>query len=472
MLWLLNLCQRPINGISMIFNSALKIKYWLVSIFALLLITGCSLFDDDHPNIAGPVSCSAEDYNQYVYNTMKRYYYWYDEVDPFNQIDPQDSIAYPTPQSLIDVLKYSTLDRFSGVSNATTYEQFFGDGIFLGTGLRLLTDEATGNVMVAYTFVNSDAYNNTTQRIQRGDRLVEINGYAANWLSGVEWESAWGAREVGNEVLLLIEKQDGAQTLVPVAKSLITINSTQNSTVIDTGLKKIAYLHFTNFLGPTGINDLNSTFNNFINNSVEELIVDLRYNGGGSVATARHLASLIGGQNTSSSLFAKLIFNDKRDGYNGLTESHFFYSQYNALNLSRVIFITTDSSCSASELVINSLIPNPNIEVVVVGSTSCGKPVGSVLQTHCDKSLAVINFEITNEDNQGQYFDGIDAGYNGLTAFCDATDDISLPLGDTNESSISSALYYINNGQCNVQRTRSAMTLKSRNQLTDFNNLY
>lgn len=469
MLWLLNLCQRPTNGISMIFNCALKIKYILVSILALLLISGCSLFDDDHPNITGPVSCSAEDYNQYVYNTMKRYYYWYDEVDPFNQIDPQDTIAYPTPQSLIDVLKYSTLDRFSGVSNATTYEQFYGDGIFLGTGLRLLTDETTDNVIVAYSFVNSDA---NTQGIVRGDRLVEINGYAANGLTGVDWENAWGTREVGNEVLLLIEKQNGTQTPVTVTKSLITINSTQNSTVIDTGLKKIAYLHFTNFLGPTGINDLNSTFENFINNNVEELIVDLRYNGGGSVATARHLGSLIGGQNTSSSLFAKLIFNDKRDGYNSLTESHFFYSQYNALNLSRVIFITTDSSCSASELVINSLIPNPNIDVVVVGSTSCGKPVGSVLQTHCDKSLAVINFEIKNEDNQGQYFDGISAGYNGLTAFCDATDDVSLPLGNTNESSVSSALDYINNNQCNVQKTRSTTKFKPLNQFTDLNNLY
>lgn len=469
MLWLLKLCPRPINGISMIFNSTQKIKYLLISTFSLLMITGCGLFDDDHPNIAGPVSCSAEDYNQYVYNTMKRYYYWYNEVDPFNQIDPLDTIAYPTPQSLIDVLKYSTLDRFSGISNASTRQQFFGEGIFLGVGLRLLTDEDTTNVMVAYTLTGSDAQE---QGIVRGDRIVEINGYAANGLMGEDWSNAWGASEEGNQVVLSVEKQDGTPLQKTVTKSLITINSTQNSTVIDTGLKKIAYLHFTNFLGPTGINDLNSTFENFINNNVKELIVDLRYNGGGSVATARHLGSLIGGERTTNSLFAKLIFNNKNDGYNGLSESHFFNSQTNALNLSRVIFITTGSSCSASELVINSLIPNSNIDVVVVGSTSCGKPVGSVLQTHCDKSLAVINFEIKNEENQGQYFEGIHAGYNGLTAFCDAADDVSSPLGDTNESSVSSALYYINNDHCNLQKAQSEKTLKSPNQLTDFNNLY
>lgn len=434
------------------------LKTVLIAVSCSFLIAGCGLFDDDRVNIPGPVSCNAEDYNQYVYDTMKRYYYWYDEVDPFNQIDPKDNIAYPTPQSLIDVLKFSTLDRFSGVSNATTYNQFFGEGIFLGVGLRLLTDEITGNVMVAYTFINSAAYN---QGIVRGDRIVEINGYAANGLMGDDWANAWGPNETGNQVLLLVEKQDNTQHLINVIKSLITIKTTQNSSIIDTVSKKTAYLHFTNFLGATAITDLNTEFDNFKTNNIEELIIDLRYNGGGSVATARHLGSLIGGEKTSSSLFAKLNFNNKADGYNSHSENYFFNSQNNALNLSRVIFITTDASCSASELVINSLIPNPDIEVVIIGSASCGKPVGSVLQTHCDKSLALINFEIRNADNQGEYFEGIDVGYDGLTAFCNATDDIDSSLGEVNESSLSAALYYINNNQCNPVITLSDMKLKS-----------
>ncbi|MDH5426531.1 MAG: hypothetical protein OEY29_16210, partial [Gammaproteobacteria bacterium] len=84
-------------------------------IFTLLLfsVTACDLFDNNsRPSFPVPVSCHNDDYNQYVYDVMKRFYYWYDEVDPFSQIDPKDTIAYPDAQSLLDVLKFYSLDRF------------------------------------------------------------------------------------------------------------------------------------------------------------------------------------------------------------------------------------------------------------------------------------------------------------------------------------------------------------------------
>ena len=450
-------------------NAKQHLKYLLLVIYGSTFISGCSLLgDDDRPCFTSPASCSTEDYNQYVYDTMKSCYYWYDEADPFNHIDPKDTIAYPTPQSLIDVLKFSSLDRFSGVGSSAVQNQFYGEGIFLGVGLRLLTDETTGDVNIAYTFVNSDAY---TQGILRGERIVEINGVPANNLSGDAWSDAWGPREVGNEVTLLVEAADSSQRVVTVSKSLISINSTQNSQIINNGTSKVGYLHFTNFLGSTAINDLNTTFANFANNNVSDLIVDLRYNGGGRVSTASHLGSLIGGDKTSNSLFSKLIYNNNPQGFNGYTESTFFSTQANALNLSRVIFITSGSSCSASELVINSLIPNPDIEVVVVGSASCGKPVGSVPQSHCGNSLSVINFEIKNSADQGQYFNGISSGYSGLTAFCEATDDISTALGDSNESSVSAALSYINTSQCSVATVKSAKRYKLLNRDSQTNRL-
>ena len=450
-------------------NAKQHLKYLLLIIYSITFISGCSLFgDDDRPCFTSPISCSTEDYNQYVYDSMKSCYYWYDEADPFNQIDPKDTIAYPTPQSLIDVLKFSSLDRFSGVGSSAIQNQFYGEGVFLGVGLRLLTDETTGDVNIAYTFVNSDAY---TQGILRGERIVEINGVPANYLSDEAWSDAWGPREVGNEVSLLIEAADLSQRLVTVSKSLITINSTQNSQIINNGASKVAYLHFTNFLGSTAINDLNTAFANFVNNNVTELIVDLRYNGGGRVPTANHLGSLIGGNKTSSSLFSRLIYNNNPQGFNGYTESSFFSTPANALNLSRVFFIISGSSCSASELLINSLIPNPEIDVIVVGSASCGKPVGSVPQSHCGNSLSVINFEIRNSANQGQYYAGISSGYSGLTAFCEATDDISSALGDSDEASISAALSYINNSQCGTATAKSAKRYKLLNGNSQTNRL-
>jgi len=438
-----------------------RFKYFVLITSISFLHMSCSLFDDDEPGIPAPASCSPEDYNQYVYDVMKRFYYWYDQVDPTNQIDPKDTIAYPTPQTLVEALRYSPLDRFSGISDASTFNQFYGEGKFLGYGLRFVTDEITENLMVAYPLTGSSAY---TNGVQRGDRIVEINGYSANGLSGDDWKAAWGPDEAGATAELLVHPAgDPAQeTTITLTKSLVTINTTQYSSVIDAGANNVGYLHFTNFLGSTAIEQLKSKFSEFTQNNINQLIVDLRYNGGGSVTTARLLGSLIGGEKTADSLFTKLIFNNKPDGYAGYSESFNFLSEVsNSLNLNRVVFITTSDSCSASELLMNSFIPTTEMEVVVIGSTSCGKPVGFKPQSHCGKSLSFVNFEIKNAANQGGYFDGISAGYSGLGAFCDAEDDITSPLGDSNESSVASALSYIENGQCSAIKRKSGMRLKS-----------
>lgn len=445
-------------------NHAHRLVQLLIISVGLSSIISCSDSSDLPASQPTPLSCSDEDYNQFVYDSMKRLYYWYDEVDPFNQINPKDTTAFPTPQHLLDVLKYSTLDRFSNISNAAALSQFYGEGIFLGTGLRLLVEEQTGNIMVSYAYINGDAY---TQGIRRGDRIVSINGQTANGLYGSDWTNAWGVNEVGTDVVLQIDKPNGTTTSVTVTKTEVSIVTTQNSKTITSGQTKIGYLHFTNFLGTTSVDDLNEQFIQFSNDNISELIVDLRYNGGGSVSTAQYLASLIGGAKTSGSIFAKLVFNNKKDGYNGRTENFSFYNPAYSLNLSRVIFITTGSSCSASELVINALIPNQDIDVIVVGSSSCGKPVGSIPQSYCKKSLSIIDFEIKNSQNQGGYFDGIGAGYNGLSDFCNASDDLSFALGDNNESSVSSALAYINNGQCSVSQLKSGTRMSNVNRTTE-----
>jgi len=439
-------------------------KHFVLITGLILSQTSCSLFDDDEPGIPSPASCSPEDYNQYVYDVMKRFYYWYDEVDPGNQIDPQDTIAYPNPQTLVEALRYTPLDRFSGIGDATSFNQFFGEGVFLGVGLRLLTDDITGDLMVAYAFTGSSAHDNG---IRRGDKIVEINGYTANSISGDDWIAAWGAREVGVQADLLIHPDgDPAQeTTITVTKSLVTINTTQYSTLIDTGTNKVGYLHFTNFLNSSAVTSLEAQFSAFKQNNINELIVDLRYNGGGSVKTAQFLGSLIGGEKTANSLFTKLVFNNKPNGYDGYKESFNFLSEIsNSLNLNRVVFITTGASCSASELLINAFIPSPDIEVVVIGKTTCGKPVGFKPQLHCGNAFSFVNFEIKNAANQGGYFDGIGASYSGLGAFCDAEDDITSPLGHIEESSVASALSYIDNGQCSISRSKSGMRLKSRSE--------
>ncbi|MDH5516615.1 MAG: S41 family peptidase [Gammaproteobacteria bacterium] len=416
----------------------------------LTLLHACSSSNNNNtPSLPAPNSCSDEDYNQYVYDTMKRYYFWYDMVDPNNNINPRDLTSYPTPNALLEQLKYlpNTQDRFSHISDSATFNQLYADGVFLGTGLRILTDVLSADVMVAFAFEGSPAY---TAGIRRGDQIVSINGISANGLSGQDWDNAWGADEVGTSVALLIQHPDTTQQSYTVTKDFVSIHSTQQSNIITNGSHKIGYLHFTNFLGSNSVTDLNTEFSNFKTNQVNELIVDLRYNGGGSVTTAHHLGNLIGGDATAGSVFTRLVYNDNPLGYNGLSNTLHFQSVTESLGLSRVFFITSGASCSASELVINALLPSNNIDVIVIGSTSCGKPAGSNPLNACGKTLSALNFEIRNADNEGGYYNGIGPGFTGLQNFCEATDNLNYSLGDSQENSIASAIDYMQKGACNV----------------------
>lgn len=419
---------------------------FLWAILMPIVLQGCDLFGNHSPEFPAPASCSDADYNQYVYDVMKRFYFWYDKVDPANSIEPSDTITYPTPNDLLSALRYNPPDHFSSIGDATSFNQFYGEGQFLGVGLRLLTDTVSGDLMVAYAFDNSPA---ATAGIQRGDQIIEINDFIANGLTGQDWDTAWGADEAGVNVKLRIRHSDSTEEIVNIQKAIVTINTTQHSTVINTGSHKVGYLHFTNFLNLKSIAELSSQFSNFQSNQVNELIVDLRYNGGGSVQTAQYLGSLIGGSNTEGSIFTRLVFNNKSNGYDGHKETYWFQSAAEALNLNRVFFITSNASCSASELVINSLLPFQTIDVIVIGSTTCGKPAGSKPDSQCGKVFAPISFEIRNAANNGGYYNGIGPGYSGLTDFCEAVDNINLPLADSSENSVASALDYIQNGQCN-----------------------
>jgi C-terminal processing protease CtpA/Prc len=169
----------------------------------------------------------------------------------------------------------------------------------------------------------------------------------------------------------------------------------------------------------------------------------LRYNGGGLVDVAVHLASLIGGAPTDGQGFAEFRHNDRNTRFN---ETLRFRRPENALGLSRLFAITTRSSASASELVINSL--RPFIPVVVIGDRTYGKPVGQYAINFCDKVLAPVSFSLVNANGQGDYFDGI-------ATDCAAPDDIEHDLGAADEGSLGEALHYVRTGSCSATDTTS-----------------
>lgn len=393
---------------------------------------------------SGPSDCGVVGQNSYVYDELRDSYLWADFV-----ADGADPADYASPSALLQDLKHS-LDqtRFGGsysyVADQAEFTSLLNEGEFTGLGVRLGFTDAD-ELTALLVFSGSPAAN---AGLERGTRILRIDGQVPSSDPGQPnyFDSLLGADEAGVTVELEIQDPDAAQSrVVSVTKAVVTIDSVQNAQVFETpGGMTVGYLLFTNFFTEISRDALRDAFSDFSAAGVDELIVDLRYNGGGSVRTSTVLGSLIAGgpviNSGNNEIFTDATANDDHPEL-GFIER--FFDETQALDLGRVVVIGTQSTASASELVINGL--EPFLDVVLVGSTTFGKPVGQHPMDFCDKTLVAVTFQTLNADGQGDYFDGI-------APDCVADDDWSEPLtldaNAGNEASIQTALDVITTGQC------------------------
>jgi len=421
----------------------MKIKtcYFLI-IFSVLLClllscgsdSGSSISDTDLV-VAGQISytaeeCSVEGQNDFVYRVMTDTYLWYDMVP---QVDPS---TFGSPEELLENIRYSELDRWSYISDKDDYYTYYEEGQYVGLGFSMIQTE--GEVMIMYVFNDSPA---DQSGMERGDRILEVNGKTVEEIeTNDEWDTIFGEDTVGVKVDLVIEKSDSTQSELSLTKAWVNINTVLYHDIIENEGIKIGYIVFKSFL-MTSLDELTPVFTLFKEEGVEELVLDLRYNGGGRSVVAKYLADLIGGENTDGKIFQKFIHNDKYTEWN----NDIIFSKYPiSLDLDRVIVITTESTASASEMVINGL--EPFVDVVVIGSTTSGKPAGMYGHDFCDKHISLIEFKIANADDEGDYFSGINPD-------CISDDDFTKQFGDAGEDSLKEALYYITCDECSEGRS-------------------
>ena len=223
----------------------------------------------------------------------------------------------------------------------------------------------------------------------------------------------------------------------------VTINTVLHSEVIDSAGRQIGYLVFNSFLG-TSLAELEVAFQRFRLAGVDELILDLRYNGGGSVEVARRLASFIRRTETANrDLFAELRYNDR---YQADNIKLYFEPEPGSIGVDELTVITTEMTCSASELVVAALQPYFT-RVTTIGGRSCGKPVGMNPVSFCGQALLAVNFASFNAAGNGDFFDG-------LATDCPAVDDVSRDFGDPLEPMLQAAKYFIDNRVCQAMAAR------------------
>jgi C-terminal processing protease CtpA/Prc len=184
----------------------------------------------------------------------------------------------------------------------------------------------------------------------------------------------------------------------------------------------------------------------FKQQGVSEVVLDLRYNGGGYLFIAQEVASMLGGAAVQGRVFEKLLFNNKHPEKTNNPDNTYLFSSLARngaalpqLGLTRVFVLTSSNTCSASEAIINGLAPF--VEVIRIGTTTCGKPYGFVQANHDQQAYFAIQFEGVNAN-------GLDNYKTGFSPTCQVSDDLNYPLGDTREARLNTALYYMNNNVC------------------------
>ncbi|MGQ4277653.1 S41 family peptidase [Pseudidiomarina sp. E22-M8] len=418
----------------------------LVRIKAVTLLLASSLLiscggggNDDSStggNGGGSSSCSVIEQNRYFLDYMRENYFWYEDIP--SAINPDD---YASVYTLLDAIR-SDNDRFSYILTEQEYQDRFVNAEYIGFGFstRMIDDQ----VFINYVFDASPA---AQAGIRRADEITAIDGVSvASLIASGNYSQAFGPSDIGVTRELSWRRPDGSEFTEILTKTEVDTNTVLATERFQIGDRDIGYYVLNSFIGRTG-EDLNQAYNTFA--GVDELIIDVRYNGGGLIRYANQAATQAAGNNVIGHPFVSLRFNDKNSdsNYTALFE---LIDGIQQLDLNRVFVLTTASSCSSSELIINGL--TPFIDVVVVGQTTCGKPVGQSPDPFCDKRSFVINFETVNANGEGRYFDGIPAD-------CAASDILVGDWGVNGDPLLDEAKYYIANNSCSAVGQVSLQTL-------------
>ena len=415
---------------------------------------------------ATPAGCSLRERQDWAAAQLREFYL-FPELLATN-VNPA---SYSTVQDYIDALvapaRAQNRDRgFTYITSIAQENAFYSSGASVGFGFRLQTDAAAGRVFIAESFENTPALN---AGIDRGTEILAIGTstsnlrtvssiIAAEGTGGVT--AALGAGTVGLTRVLRVRDPNGTIREVTVAKAeyeMDPISDRYGARILDDNGKKVGYINLRTFIGGPAEADLRAAFAQFRAQGITEVIVDLRYNGGGLVSTAVLLTNLLLGQRSASDVQGYTVFRPELNS----NSTTFFTPQPQSISATKIAFITTGSSASASELVANAVLPYLGANAALIGANTFGKPVGQIARDRaaCDDRLRVLAFATQNASRQGDYYTGLASKFQST---CRAADDVLRPLGDPQEGSIRAALDFLAGRQCTPISSSGATTQSLR----------
>jgi C-terminal processing protease CtpA/Prc len=365
-----------------------KIKVVLLVCF--IAFSAISCFEDRDDNLI-----AASEINDFVWKAMNAVYLYKADVPDLanNRFSTNEDYAqylnsFSRPEDLFESLVFlpETVDRFSVIIDNYIEFQQSQQGTSLSNGLDFRFYLHPGSTTRVFGIIRLVANGSPADMVglQRGQIFDAIDGVdlnTSNFASLISQDSyTLNFADYNNNGTDTIDDD----TIVPnnnsetLTKIVFTENPVYETEVVTVDNITIGYLAYNAFNANFN-NELNQAFAIFQNNNIDELVIDLRYNSGGSVQTAAYLGSMITGQFTNQ-VYSKLVYNQEQAQNNRdflFTNSIINGPSINSLNLNKVYVLTTSRyTASASKLVINSL--KPYINVVQIGEPTVGKTQASI----------------------------------------------------------------------------------------------
>jgi hypothetical protein len=408
---------------------------------------------------------TVDDEKAWVRSWIDELYLWYREVPAVS------APSYATVQDYFAVLRTPALtpsgkpkDQFHFVYPTAAWEALSQSGVEAGYGVQWLVvaPAPPRQVVAAYTEPGSPA---DSAGIGRGAQVLAVDGVDLVSGTDVNTLNAGLFPAAAGELHTFSILDVGAASPRSVTITSANVQSTpvQNVGTIATATGPVGYMLFNDHMA-TAEAGLISAISQLASAGAVDLVIDMRYNGGGYLAIASELAFMVAGPApTSGKTFERTVFSDKyptRDPITGSPPTLPFLSAalgFSAtpgqalphLGLSRVFVLTGPSTCSASESVINSL-RGIDVQVIQVGSSTCGKPYGFYPQDNCGTTYFSIEFQGVNARGFGDYADGFAPGGSGPAGLpgCQVADDFTHALGDPAEARLAAALGYRESQTC------------------------
>jgi C-terminal processing protease CtpA/Prc len=420
------------------------------------------------------VQGTSTDENNWLRSWSNDLYLWYNEI-----VDRDPALS--TTVEYFRALKTAAItpsgkdkDRFHFTYPSTQWVQLSQSGVEAGYGAAwaLVATLPPRRIVVAYTEPGSPA-SSALPALERGEEVQSVDGtdvVSSNTQAEVDRFVAGLYPDVAGELhtFTLRQPRTGVVRTVQLQSVAVTKTPVRYSTVTTT-TGTVGYMLFNDHVA-TAEQQLVAAFDAMRTARINDLVIDLRYNGGGYLSIASEVAYMIAGSTaTAGQTFEKLTFNDKHPAIDPVTGSALtpvpFVSTTRGfsmpagqplptLDLRRVYVLTGASTCSASESIINSL-RGINVDVIQIGSTTCGKPYGFYPADHCGTTYFSVQFKGVNAQGFGDYTDGFTPNNSPVVggtrgSGCSVADDFTNALGSTSEGRFAAALQYRNSLACPV----------------------